>query len=118
METEEIINKIKGMKNDVSRQEPAQTQESSGLKAGEKRYKVVYERELCIGAVACVMDDPKYWVMDDDGKANLIGGKEVSPGIFEIELSEEDFPKTLEAAKDCPVLCIHIIDKKTGEKII
>ena len=64
------------------------------------------------------MASEKYWEMDNEGKAILRQGKEVSPGIFEIEITEQDYKEMFEAAKECPVNCIHIIDLKTGEKII
>jgi len=120
MKKEEIIEKIK----EIKEENPNLTdpkKENHTLKkitSGEKRYKVIYERDLCIGAVACVMASTKYWELDDEGKAILIGGKEVSEGIFETEIPEEDYEEMFEAAKGCPVVCIHIIDKKTGEKII
>lgn len=84
----------------------------------EKRFKVIYERDLCMGAAVCIMASEKYWELDDEGKAILKGGKRISSGVFELEIDEEDFEEMLEAAKGCPVNCIHIIDKKTGKKII
>lgn len=83
----------------------------------EKRYKVIYERDACIGAGACIMASPKYWEMDKEGKAILKEGKK-NKEVFEIEINQEDFKQILEAAKACPANCIHIIDKKTGKKII
>lgn len=112
MEKEKIIEKLKEIKESKSNNSPKVPTN------GEKRYKIIYERDLCIGAAACIMASQKYWELDDEGKAILKNGKEVSPGIFELEIGEEDYAEMFEAAKECPVLCIHIIDQKTGEKII
>lgn len=110
IEKKEILGKISGLHKEVH-----SLKQHAG---GNKRYKIVYERDLCIGVVACVMSSPKYWEMDSEGKAILKNGQEVSPGIFEIEIGEEDYAESFEAAKECPVNCIHIISLETGEKII
>ncbi len=112
-ETKEILDKIKEIRND----NPSKKHSASHV-GNETKYRIIYERDLCIGVAACVMSSPKYWEMDDEGKAILKNGREVSPGIFEIEISEEDYAESFEAAKECPVNCIHIINLETGEKII
>ena len=110
IEKKEILDEISNLNKEVhSLKHPA---------GGNKRYKIIYERDLCIGVVACVMSSPKYWEMDNEGKAILKNGQEVSPGIFEIEIGEDDYAESFEAAKECPVNCIHIINLETGEKII
>ncbi len=118
MEKEKIIEQLREIKKESSESKNLDAQTKGKEKTGEKRYKITYERDLCIGAVACVMASPKYWELDDEGKAILKGGKEISPGIFELDIGEEDYAEMFEAAKECPVLCIHIVDKKTGKKII
>lgn len=116
MDREEIFSKIREVKKENS----AGKQHNSSFSSSstKAKYKIIYERDLCIGVAACVMSSPKYWEMDSEGKAMLKQGKEVSPGIFEIEISEEDYAESFEAAKECPVNCIHIINLETGEKII
>jgi len=82
---------------------------SDSSKGSEKRYKIEYDRENCIGAAACAAVNPKNWVVsDEDGKADFVAA----------EFNEESLETELEAAKACPVNVIHIIDKKTGEKVI
>lgn len=93
---------------------PENTTESSG----KKRYKVVYNRPDCIGAAACVAIDPKRWVMNEDGKADLISAKEVKPGIWELEIEAEALEINKDSAEGCPVAVIQIFDMETGEKLI
>ena len=72
------------------------------------KYKITFDREACIGAIACVAVNPKYWVMDPDGKANLINAKKNKDGKWELIVGEEDFIINRDAAEVCPVLVIKI----------
>ena len=85
-----------------------------------KKYKIIYDRSLCIGAGTCVAINPKSWELNADNKADLLGSKlkEGSADIFELEIDESTFDIEMEAAKGCPVNCIHIIDSETGEQLI
>ncbi len=83
------------------------------------RYKIIYDREGCIGAAACAAVSPKYWKMVEDGKANLIGSEKVEgKEEYILEIDDTDFEEMFEAAQSCPVIVIHIINLDTGEKII
>ena len=79
--------------------------------------RIVYDRPGCIGAAACVAIAPKVWIMNDDGKADLIGGKKISENEWELEVAE-DIQLNLDAAQGCPVNVIHVYDKETGEKLV
>lgn len=83
------------------------------------KIKIIYDREGCIGAGVCAAIADKVWVMVDDGKADLIGGKQNSDGKWELELDvdENDLELNKQAAEGCPALVIHLINKETGEKI-
>ncbi len=85
-----------------------------------KKYKIVYNRTECIGAGACAAIAPDRWVMVGGGKADLVEGKEMSPGIWEaiLEADEKQIKLLIESADACPVKVIHIIDIETGEQII
>lgn len=72
------------------------------------RYKIEYDREGCIGAAACVAVCPENWRLEEDGKAGFNKGG----------LKESEFEINMEAARVCPVNVIHIIDKKTNQKLI
>ena len=72
----------------------------------EKRYKVIYERDECVGAGACVVASPKNWQIDNKGKAILQDAKAKNE-IFELDIAKKDLNAMLKAAKSCPVKCIH-----------
>lgn len=71
------------------------------------KYKIVFDRENCIGAYACVAVAPDTWQEGDDNKANLV----------KTEFDEDELPKQIEAAKACPVNVIKIVNQETGEEI-
>ena len=73
-----------------------------------KRYKIEFDREKCIGAALCVTAAPDNWKINDDGKAD----------VKNIDIGEREFTKNLQAARNCPVNAIHIIDTKTKKRII
>lgn len=72
-------------------------------------YKVEHDRDTCIGCSACASVCPKYWSMNSDGKADLIGATEDV-----LDNLSEDFEDNIDAAECCPVNCIHVYkdDKK------
>lgn len=82
---------------------------------GINRYKIIHDRESCIGCGACASVCPKYWEMDSDGKSNIIGAKksdEYFTGGENLGTNSEpltsDGDINNEAAESCPVNCIHI----------
>lgn len=80
------------------------------------KIKIVYDREGCIGAGVCAAIADKFWVMNDDGKADLVGGKKNSEGKFEVEIDEKDLDVNMQSAEGCPAIVIHLV-KENGEKI-
>ncbi len=82
------------------------------------RYKIEFDRAGCIGAAACAAVFPEKWVMQDDGKPDLIGTPSKADKQELIVEDEEEARKHIEAAKSCPVLVIHVTNLDTGEKII
>jgi ferredoxin len=77
-----------------------------------KRYKVIFDRDLCIGAAACATAQPEGWEIDkEDGKANLIGGEKTGVEKFEMVFDESQYKKFLDASEVCPVAgCIVIVE--------
>jgi len=63
------------------------------------RYKIVHERDKCIGCGACAGICPANWSMADDGKSK--------PKKTELD----DIGCNQEAADACPVGCIKISKK-------
>ena len=87
-------------------------------KTATKRYRIEYDRDGCIGAAACVAVKPESWSLAEDGKADLKDAKEVEEEKFVLEFDEDELEAHLEAAQGCPVNVIHIIDQKTGKRVI
>lgn len=79
------------------------------------RYKIIFDRENCIGAGACAAMDPEHFKMASDGKADLINGKDIGNGKFELEVDGND--TIVEAAKACPVLVIKIKDEQNKDLV-
>ncbi len=79
------------------------------------KYKIIFDRANCIGAGACAAMNPKNFKMVGDGKADLVNGKDLGDGKFEL-IVEAD-PEVIQAAKACPVEVIKVKDADTGEDI-
>jgi len=77
-----------------------------------KRYKVIFDRDLCIGAAACATAHPDGWEIDkEDGKANLIGGQKTGVEKFEMIFDESQYKKFLDSSEVCPVSgCIVVVE--------
>ena len=62
--------------------------------------KIEIDRDLCIGAASCAMIAPQTFVLDDEGKVDLLDG-------------QWDDPATIEAAAEsCPVRAIVLTQAK------
>ncbi len=81
------------------------------------KYKIIYEREKCIGAESCIDVNPEFWSLNQDGKADLKESKDVGNSVYEVEIDDKDLEKNIAAADSCPINIITIIDKKTGQKL-
>ena len=82
------------------------------------KYTLQHDRPNCIGCAACEAVTPDFWEMNEDGKADIKQGKNLDNEWQELDIEEKDFEANKEAADSCPVNVIHLINKKTGEKII
>lgn len=84
-----------------------------------KKYKIIYDRNGCIGAATCVIASKFFKMNEEDGRADLIEGKKTDQHeVFELEIDEEFLKMALDGAGVCPVNVIHVIDLETGEQII
>ena len=84
----------------------------------EVSHQIQHDRPNCIGCAACAAIAPDFWEMNEDGKSDIIGSKKLDDGTEELDIENKDFELNKEAAEACPVNVIHLIDKKTGEKLI
>ena len=71
--------------------------------------KIVYEKGKCIGCGSCETICPKYWKLNEEGKADLIGSANQPNGDQELIIKEIACNK--DAADSCPVECIKIVDE-------
>jgi len=70
--------------------------------------KIIHERQKCIGCGSCAAFCPKYWEMDEDGKARLLNSKK-NPETKNDELEVQEIGCNLQAAESCPVQIIHLV---------
>lgn len=72
--------------------------------------KIVHYRDNCIGCNSCVEHSPEHWEMSkEDGKSNL-KGSEKKKEVFVLQISEVEVEKNKEAAEDCPMNIIKVLD--------
>ncbi len=75
------------------------------------KYKISFDRELCIGVLACAGVAEKFYKTHPDGKVDLIGGKfNEKTKKWELIIDEKDLDVNKMAADVCPVIAI-IIEK-------
>ena len=81
------------------------------------KYKVIFDREICIGALSCNAVASKFWKLADDGKVDLEGAKfNEKTNKYELIVDEKDLNINKEAESVCPVYAIKIIKLKDGEE--
>ena len=86
-------------------------------------FTIDHDRPNCIGCGACAAVNPQFWTISPvDGKSDIVNSARVEDAgeiVREtLDIAEPDYAKNREAADCCPVNVIHLIDKKTGEKLI
>ena len=85
----------------------------------EKKFKIIFEKDKCIGAAACNSVSDSWLYNDEENKSNLIGGKfNNENNTYELEISDKEFDRDLNAARLCPVKAIHIEEIKSKKRII
>ena len=84
----------------------------------EKKYVLQHDRPNCIGCAACEAVAPDFWEMNEDGKSDIKNAKTLENGWQEREIGETNFIENKDAADSCPVNVIHLVNKKTGERLI
>ncbi len=67
------------------------------------KYKIIFDRNTCIGAFNCINISPKYWEKADDGKVNLKEAKlNEETRKYELIADDENFEINFEAGEACP----------------
>jgi ferredoxin len=73
------------------------------------KYKIIFDREACIGALSCNVVAPEFWELSKDGKVDLKGAKlNEETNKFELIVDEKDLKLNKEAESVCPVLAIKV----------
>ena len=72
------------------------------------KYRIIFDRDTCIGALNCLGPSPEFWEQAPDGKVNLKGAKKRADGKFELIIDEKYLSKNMESASACPVAAITI----------
>lgn len=74
------------------------------------KYKIEFDRETCIGALACMAAAPKFWVSAEDGKVDLKGAtyNEETKRHELFITTEDDLVINKDAETGCPVLAIKV----------
>ena len=93
-------------------------EQKSEFQKNSEKYILQHDRPNCIGCAACEAVASDFWEMNVDGKSDIKQGKSKEDGWQELELSAENYEANKEAADSCPVNVIHLVNKKTGERII
>lgn len=110
--------KKKEEKEETTPESVSQAQKQSPAISSDK-WLVQYDRKVCIGSGTCAAVCEKHWIMEEDGKAKLIGSIfNQENQMFEKTVDDSEFDCNKMAAEGCPPNCIHIVNKETGEKLI
>jgi len=82
-------------------------------------YKVIYDKENCIGANSCVGVFPEYWSLDGAKKAVLKDSTlNKETGRYELIVDDQNVERFKESALVCPVFVIDIVDMRTQKSIL
>ena len=84
------------------------------------KYKIVFDRELCIGALACTAVAENFWPTSEDGKVDLTGATyNEETKKWELIIEEKDLKINEDAVEVCPVDAIVItkIEDATQESL-
>jgi len=81
------------------------------------KYKIIFDRDVCIGALACSAVSPNLWEIADDGKVDLKGAEfNEKTKKWELIIGENDLQKQIDAMHVCPVDAIKIERVEDNEK--
>lgn len=73
------------------------------------KYKIIYDREACIGALGCLGVSEDFWELKDDGKVDLKGSVfNEETQKWELILDEKDFDIAKSSEDSCPVQAIKV----------
>ncbi|MFC1648683.1 ferredoxin [Nanoarchaeota archaeon] len=74
------------------------------------KWKITFDRDVCIGVLSCVAVADKFW-KEADGEAKVdLAGAELNKetGLWELVVESDDYPLAKESAEVCPVEAIKV----------
>ena len=73
------------------------------------KYKIIFDRDACIGALSCNAVASKFWKLSEDGKVDLKDSIfNEKTGKHELIIEEKDLTENKDAESVCPVYAIKI----------
>ena len=80
------------------------------------KYKIIFDREACIGALSCNAVASEFWKLADDGKVDLENATfNEKTGKHELIIDEKHLTVNKDAESVCPVYAI-VIEKIKDDK--
>ena len=74
------------------------------------KYKIIYDRDACIGALGCLGVTEELWKLADDGKVDLKGAVfNEETQKWELIVGEKDFDIAKASEDSCPVQVIKVV---------
>ncbi|MEK6948704.1 MAG: ferredoxin [Nanoarchaeota archaeon] len=74
------------------------------------KYKIEFDRDVCIGALACTAVAEHLWPRAQDGKVDLTGATyNEQTKKWELIIDEKDYAISKDSADVCPVEAIKIV---------
>jgi ferredoxin len=76
------------------------------------KYKVIFDRELCIGALSCFGVNPDRFKLADDTKVDLVGGTlNTETQKWELVFTDDEYEAFKNSADVCPVQNTIVVEK-------
>ncbi len=82
-----------------------------------RNVRVEYNKEACIGHGSCVRWSKDFLLCEEENKAELKGARRKGK-VQVLQRSCADFDPWIQAAKNCPVNAIRVMDADTNEELV
>ena len=69
--------------------------------------RIIYDRNICVGAGACIAAFGEAFEMNTDGKADLKGGAKTNDGKYAITITDDRKEAADQAINTCPINAIN-----------
>lgn len=90
--------------------------QKTASKGGGKTLTVRVDEVLCIGAASCMVVAGEFFLLNDDGKAEVVSNGEMKGYEYTLaDLTDAQVETILQGAKSCPTKAIFIHDEKGSQ---